>query len=199
MRSLWLVLAIPLILLFSCESREEAKKEGKFNGIVYDKPAKEFCLTGWSEGKEKKVCLSDFRGKVVLMFFGYTHCPDVCPRALEVMAGTMKLLGEEERNKVQVIFISVDPDRDTPEKAQKYAQYFYPTFIGLTGSLEELKKVAKDYMVFFQKVDQGSEGGYLVDHTAYVYLVDPEGILKLIYPSQRQKPELIADDLKKLL
>lgn len=191
MRFLWLVLTIPLLLLLSCEKKKE------FNGTLYDKPAKEFCLTGWKEGKEKKVCLSDFKGKIVLMFFGYTHCPDVCPAALQVLSKTMNLLSEDEREKVQVIFISVDPERDTPEVAQKYAEYFYPTFIGLTGSPEDIKKVAKDYMVFYQKVKGETEGGYLVDHTAYIYLIDPEGILKLIYPSTRQKPELIAEDLKK--
>ncbi len=193
MRVGWLVLTILFVFLFSCEKKEE------FGGIVYDRPAKEFCLTGWENGKEKRVCLSDFKGKAVLIFFGYTHCPDVCPMALQVLADTMKRLDEDLRNKVQVIFISVDPDRDTPEKAQKYAEYFYPTFIGLTGTHEELQKVAKDYMAFYKKVEGESEGGYLVDHTAYIYLITPDGTLKLIYNSERQKPEIIAKDLERIL
>ncbi|WP_457601106.1 SCO family protein [Hydrogenivirga sp.] len=194
MRGLWLAFTILfLFLVASCERKEE------FNGTLYDKPAKEFCLTGWKEGKERKVCLSDFKGKVVLMFFGYTHCPDVCPAALQVLAKTMKLIPEDDRQKVQVVFISVDPDRDTPQVAQRYAEYFYPSFIGLTGSPKEIEKVARDYMAFYKKVDTGSKTGYLVDHTAYIYLIDPEGALKLIYPSTKQKPELMAEDIKKFL
>ena len=194
MRALGLVFTI-FVMLFSvaCEKKEE------FHGTLYDKPAKEFCLTGWKDGKEKKVCLSDFKGKVVLLFFGYTHCPDVCPAALQVLAKTMNLIPEEKREKVQVIFISVDPERDTPEKAQKYTEYFYPTFIGVTGSPKEIKKVAKDYMAFYKKVESESKTGYLVDHTAYIYLIDPEGNLKLLYPSTRQKPELMAEDIEKFL
>ncbi len=194
MRRTWLVFTILLFFFaLSCEKKE------KFNGTLYDKPAKEFCLTGWKDGKERKVCLSDFKGKVVLMFFGYTHCPDVCPTALQTLAKTMKLLSEDERKRVQVLFISVDPERDTPEICQKYAQYFYPAFLGLTGSPDQIKKVAKDYMVFYKKVKSESKTGYLVDHTAYIYLIDPEGTLKLIYPSTRQKPELMAEDIKRFL
>ncbi len=192
MRVLWLVITILLSAgLLSCEKKE------KFNGTLLDRKASEFCLKGWEAGKEKRVCLSDFRGKVVLMFFGYTHCPDVCPTALQMLAKTMKELPKDVREKVQVIFISVDPERDTPEIAQKYAKYFYPTFMGLTGTPEEIKKVAKEYMAFYRKVETGSEGGYLVDHTAYIYLIDPKGTLKLIYPSTKQKPELIAEDVKR--
>ncbi len=194
MKRLWLVFTILVVILsLSCERKDE------FNGTLYDKPAKEFCLTGWKDGKERKVCLSDFRGKVVLMFFGYTHCPDVCPAALQTLAKTMNLLDEDEKSKVQVVFISVDPERDTPEVAQKYAEFFNPSFIGLTGTPDEIKKVAKDYMAFYKKVEGQSEGGYLVDHTAYIYLITPDGVLKLIYPSTKQKPELMAEDIKKFL
>ncbi len=192
MRLLWLVLTF-LFLTVACEKRE------KFNGTLYDKPAKEFCLTGFKDGRETKVCLSDLKGKVVLMFFGYTHCPDVCPTALQTLSKTMELLSEEERSRVQVVFVSVDPERDTPEIAQKYAEYFYPTFMGLTGTPEEIRKVAKDYMVYYEKVKGQSEGGYLVDHTAFIYLITPDGTLKLMYSSTRQKPELIAEDIKKFL
>ncbi len=194
MRYAGLVITIlTLFLLASCEGKKE------FHGTVLDKPASEFCLTGWKDGKERKVCLSDFKGKVVLMFFGYTHCPDVCPAALQVLAKTMELIPEDKRDKVQVIFISVDPERDTPEKSQKYAEFFYPTFIGVTGSPEEIQKVAKDYMAFYKKVESDSATGYLVDHTAYIYLIDPKGTLKLIYPSTKQKPELMAEDIKQFL
>ncbi|MDQ7038621.1 MAG: SCO family protein [Aquificota bacterium] len=177
------------VLLASCEE--------KFNGIVKGDPAENFCLKGWKGGKEREVCLEDFRGKVVLIFFGYTHCPDVCPVALDVLKKTLSLLRDREREKVQVIFISVDPERDTPEIAQRYAEYFDPSFIGLTGSHEDLKKITKAYFAFYRKVGEGKD--YLVDHTAYIYLIDRKGVLRLIYPSRKQKPELIAEDIKKIL
>ncbi len=192
------VLGLVITILVGLASLSCNKKE-EFNGTVLDKPAKEFCLTGWKEGKEEKVCMSDFKDKLVLMFFGYTHCPDVCPAALQVLAKTMEILPKEKRDKVQVIFISVDPERDSPERSQKYAEFFYPSFIGLSGSSEEISKVAKDYMAFYKKVEADSQAGYLVDHTAYIYLINPDGILKLIYSTTRQKPELIAQDIEKLL
>ncbi len=184
--------ALLTLIVLSCDKKD-------FNGTLYEKPAKEFCLKGWENDKEKKVCLSDLKGKVVLMFFGYTHCPDVCPAALTVLKKAYDMLPENKRQMVQVIFVSVDPQRDTPEVSQKYASYFDKNFIGLTGSEEELKKVTKDYMAFYRKVEEQSKAGYLVDHTAYIYLIDQKGILKLIYSSSKQKPELIAEDLKRLL
>ncbi len=188
MKSLFILL---VLFLFSCEE--------KYNGIIKDEPAENFCLTGWREGKEKEVCLEDFRGKVVLMFFGYTHCPDVCPTALQVLKKTVELLKPEERKRVQVLFVSVDPERDKPEIAQKYAEFFDPSFIGVSGPHEKLRKITKAYFAFYRKADQGSGNNYLVDHTAYIYLIDPSGKLKLIYPSRKQKPELIAEDVRKVL
>ncbi len=181
-----------ILLILSCES----SKKKEFNGTLLEEPAFNFELT--TEGG-KRVKLSDFRGKLVFIFFGYTHCPDVCPAALQNLARMMKLLDEQERSQVQVIMISVDPERDTPEVVSKYARYFYPTFVGLTGSEEEIKRVAKEYKAFYKKVEGQSASGYLVDHTAYIYLIDKEGRLKLIYSSSKQKPELMAEDVKKLL
>lgn len=188
---LYLVI-ITIFMVLACSSQK------KFNGTIYDKPAKDFCLTGWEEGKERKVCLKDFKGKVVLMFFGYTHCPDVCPTALGVLAKTVGKL-EKERDRVVVLFVSVDPERDSPELSQKYLSHFGQNFIGVTGSKEELDRITKDYMAFYRKVKGNSKSGYLVDHTAYIYLIDPEGTLKLIYSSSKQKPDLIADDIKRIL
>ncbi len=195
-----------LFLLFffvACEGKKEqtSGQSGEYNGIVLDKPAYNFCLKTAQNGKVKTVCLEDLlrEADVVLVFFGYTHCPDVCPAAMYNLQKTFGLLGEDERKRVKVVFISVDPERDTPQKVAEYASYFNKDFVGLTGSPEEIKKVAKAYMVYYKKVEGGSEGGYLVDHTAYIYLITKDGTLKLIYPVQRQKPELMAKDLKKLL
>ncbi len=192
-------LLIPLVIfLFSCESKpkEEATPKSEFNGVLLEEPAYDFELTTVGG---KRVKLSDFKGKLVFIFFGYTHCPDVCPAALQNLAKMMELLDPKEREQVQVIMISVDPERDKPNVVDEYAKYFYPTFVGLTGSLDEIKEVAKRYKAFFKKAEGESASGYLVDHTAYVYLIDKAGNLKLLYSSSKQKPQLMAEDVKKLL
>ncbi len=194
MRKFYLMLAFLVlgVYLGSCES---SKKE-KFNGTLLEQPAYDFEL---KTAGDRKVKLSDFRGKLVFIFFGYTHCPDVCPAALQNLAKMMNQLDKEEQEQVQVIMISVDPERDTPEVADKYAKFFNPNFLGLSGSEEEIKKVTKEYKAFYKKVEGQSASGYLVDHTAYIYLIDKSGNLKLIYSSSKQKPELMAEDVKKLL
>lgn len=190
--SLRLISLLIIVFSLSCDNKS-------FNGTLYDKPAKEFCLKNWNNGEVKTVCLSDFKGKIVLMFFGYTHCPDVCPTALTVLKNVYERLSPRERKMVQVIFVSVDPQRDTPEVAQKYASYFDKSFLGLTDREDVISKMAKNYMAFYRKVEEGSKAGYLVDHTAYIYLIDQKGTLKLIYSSSKQKPNLIAEDIKRLL
>ncbi|WP_245960372.1 SCO family protein [Hydrogenivirga caldilitoris] len=176
----------------SCSKKEE------FNGVLYDKPAENFCLTGWS-GSEKELCLGDFKGKVILLFFGYTRCPDVCPQSLQVLSEAFNELTPEERKMVRVIFVSLDSERDTPEYTQRYVEFFNENFIGLAGSREELRRISKSYKIFFKKVDITPHGGYLIDHTALIYLIDKGGKLKLLYPVTRQKPQLITQDIKRLL
>ncbi|NPB07080.1 MAG: SCO family protein [Aquificae bacterium] len=192
-----------LFLLLACEERKQQggvfnPQQGEYNGIELNKPAYNFCL---KTAGDRTVCLKDILKEkdVVLLFFGYTHCPDVCPAAMYNLQKMMEKLDEDERKKVQVVFISVDPERDTPDLTDRYAKHFHPSFMGLTGSPEEIAKVAKKYMVYYKKVEGGSEGGYLVDHTAYIYLITKDGTLKLIYPTPRQKPELMAEDVKKIL
>ncbi|ADC89555.1 electron transport protein SCO1/SenC [Thermocrinis albus DSM 14484] len=192
MRSLlavWIVLAL---LVSSC------KKEHKFYGYLYDKPAYDFELTS-QDGN--RVRLSQFLkdGGVVLLFFGYTHCPDVCPTALSTMAKVMKNLSEKEREKVKVLFVSVDPERDTPAVLKNYVPFFYPTFVGLTGTPDEIAKVAKEYNVYYRKVKEETAAGYLVDHTATIYLITPDMKIKLLYTTNRQDPQKIAEDIRYLL
>ncbi len=191
MKFLTIILTLSL-LLFSC------KKTHEFHGHFYDAPAYDFELTS-QEGKRVK--LSDFlkENKLVLVFFGYTFCPDVCPAALTTLANTMKELSEKERERVQVLFISVDPERDKPEVLKSYVPFFYPTFIGLTGSPEEIERTAREYKAYYRKVEGQSEGGYLVDHTATIYLITPDKKIKLLYTESKQDPEKMAEDIKYLL
>jgi len=115
----------------------------------------------------------DFRGKYVIMVFGYTFCPDVCPTTLSKVAAAMDLLGPKAENVVPV-FVTVDPERDTPEVLAAYVAAFHPRMVGLTGSPEQIRQIARNYRVYYAKPETG-EADYLVDHSAYVYLIGPDG------------------------
>lgn len=126
--------------------------------------------------------LADYRGKAVAMFFGYTHCPDVCPTTLAEVAAAMKQLGDKA-DRVQVLFVSVDPVRDTNTVLRSYVAAFDPRFVGLSGTPDEIRAVARDYKVVYQK-HGGTPGAadYTMDHSAGSYLYDPEGRLRVYVP-----------------
>ncbi|GAB3242743.1 SCO family protein [Chitinimonas naiadis] len=134
----------------------------------------EFQLTG-HDGKPRS--LSEFKGKVVVLFFGYTHCPDVCPTTMSELASTMKQLGDKAKD-VQVLFVTVDPARDTPALLAQYVPAFNPGFIGLSGTPEQIRKVADSYKIVYQKSGEG-DANYTVDHSAGSYILDKEGKLRL--------------------
>ena len=149
----------------------------------------DFSLTG-PEGKT--VSLEDFRNKVVLIYFGYTFCPDVCPITLSNLKMLMLSL-EEKAEDVQVIFISIDPERDTFQKLKDYVPYFHPTFIGLTGSEAEIAAVAKKYQTIYIKQKVESEAGYLMAHSDVVILVDQNGRFRGRYKSKYDLDKLTTD------
>ncbi|MCX8164305.1 MAG: SCO family protein [Aquificaceae bacterium] len=186
-------LILPLLLLAAA-----CKKQHEFYGHLFEQPAYNFELT---DHKGKVVKLSDYtrQSKIVFIFFGYTHCPDVCPTALETLAKVIKQLKPEEASKVQVLFISVDPDRDSPEVLRNYVPYFHPSFVGLWGSEESIRKIAQEYKAYYRKVEGESKGGYLVDHTATIYLITPDNRIKLLYTPAKQEPSKMAEDIRFLL
>ena len=142
--------------------------------------------------------LADFRGKVVVIFFGYTQCPDVCPTTMTEMLQVKQLLGADG-DKLQVLFLSLDPERDTPEVLKAYMGSFDPSFLGLyAGSPDELAALAKDFKVFYKKVEGSTPGSYTMDHTASSYLYDPQGRLRL-FSRYGSKPEDVAADVRLLL
>lgn len=146
----------------------------------------------------KRRTLEDFRGKVVVMFFGYTHCPDVCPTTLAELRGVMDGLGKNA-DRVQVLFVTVDPQRDTQDLLAKYVPAFDPRFIGLRpANDQELQKVAKDFKVFYSKVPGSTPDNYTMDHTAGSYMFDPKGNLRL-FIKHGQGPAPIVHDVKLLL
>ena len=131
-----------------------------------------FSLVG-ADGKT--VTDTDFRGSYMLVFFGFTHCPDICPAELQVIAQALDKLGDKGK-KVVPVFITLDPERDTPQAMADYVKSFGPNFVGLTGSPEAMAAAAKAYRVAYAKVEnKDSAGGYSVDHSALVYLMDPDG------------------------
>ncbi len=187
-----------MLLSFSLILSGCKKSQHEFYGFVFDQPAYDFELM---DHNGKRVKLSDFtkQGKMVLLFFGYTHCPDVCPDALTKMKLAYDKLSDEEKRRVQVLFISVDPERDTPEVLSGYVPYFDPSFIGLVGSPEEIAKTAKEYKAYYRKVEGESRLGYLIDHSATIYLITPDAKIKLLYTGSKQDPEKMAEDIKFLL
>jgi protein SCO1 len=132
------------------------------------------------------------RGKVVLVFFGYTHCPDVCPAAMAAGAQALNGLTPEERAKTKMLMISVDPERDTPETLKNYVAYFHPEMIGLTGTPAEIAVVAKMYGAGYIKQPANAEGAYAVDHTAQTYIVAPDGRLAEILQPATSKERMLA-------
>lgn len=139
--------------------------------------------------------LADFKDKVVLMFFGFTQCPDVCPTALARAAEVKQLLGPDA-DRLQVLFVSVDPERDTPEILRAYTAAFDPTFLALRGDAAQVAETAKEFKVIYQKVPTGSS--YTIDHTSVTYAFDPQGKLRLKLSHSQNAIEYAAD-VRKLL
>jgi protein SCO1/2 len=137
------------------------------------------------QGSSGPVALEDFRGQVVLLYFGYASCPDVCPVGLALMGQAMHGLSEDELTKVQGLFISLDPERDTPKRLAEYAPYFHPKLLGLTGDPKQLAGVAARYGVDYYRVElKGSALGYAINHTSATCLIGPDGELQFLFPHE---------------
>ena len=141
--------------------------------------------------------LADYRGKAVALFFGYTQCPDVCPTTLAALAGAMKALGPDA-DRVQVVFVTVDPDRDTPQLLAQYVPAFDPRFVGLRGDAAATERVAREFKVIYQKVPGTAPDRYTMDHSAGTFLFDPQGRLR-VYEGNAASAEVFAHDLRALL
>ena len=185
-------IAILFFVLAACSPKPEFKNVDITGSTAF---GKDFSLLD-PDGNVKT--LADFKGKVVVMFFGYTQCPDVCPTTLTEMQQVMTLLGSQA-DKVQVLFVTVDPERDTASILKQYVPAFDSRFLGLRPADEaSLEKVTKDFKIYYKKVPSTSPGSYTIDHTAGSYAFDPEGRLRL-YIKHAQGPETLAHDLKELL
>jgi len=188
-----ILLGLLLPLLVGCGS---AKNAQQFNttditGVDFGSQLNLTDHTG------KPRALSDFKGKVVALFFGYTHCPDVCPTTLNDMKQSKKLLGANA-SELQVLFVTLDPERDTQALLAEFVPAFDPSFIGLYGTKEQTAAVLKDFKIFAAKVENKGRSGYTIDHSAGVYVFDKTGKIRL-YVDYGTKPDMIASDIQKLL
>ena len=163
-----------------------------FRGTSYGEPYPKAAEIELTRSNGDVFHLSDQKGHIVLLFFGYTSCPDVCPTTLAELNQVMGKLGDNARQ-VQVVFVSVDPERDTPEKIQEYVEHFNKDFIGLSGSPADLQVIWDNYGVFREVVDSESAFGYTVNHTARTYLIDKDGNLRLSYGFQTPVEDMVSD------
>jgi len=188
---LWLCCVLALT---ACEKPQTPKVPFANTDITGLDYAKDLSLTDHN-GKART--LADFKGKVVVVFFGYTHCPDVCPTTLSELAGIKKALGSEAE-RLQVIFITLDPQRDTPELMAGFVPAFDSSFLGLWGEQAVIDKVAKDFKIFAQKVPSKDGKSYTIDHTAGSYVFDDQGHIRL-FVRHGQGGDGLQKDLQRLL
>ncbi|MEO8354350.1 MAG: SCO family protein [Chloroflexota bacterium] len=173
-------------------------KPASFRGTVYTEPYPPAAEIELARDNGTSFRLDGMRGKIVLLFFGYTSCPDVCPTTMAELKTALDEIGEENAKNVQVVFVTVDPERDTPQRVQEYVNHFNKDFVGLSGSESQLAKIWSEYGVFREIVEGTSAAGYLVDHTARVTLIDQDGNLRLSYGFETPLEDIVHD-LKLLL
>jgi protein SCO1/2 len=186
-----LMLGLAALLLGACEAGGPKFAASDVTGSAF---GRDFALQD-SDGRERT--LADFRGKAVVLFFGYTQCPDVCPTTLATLAETMKRLGPDA-DRVQVLFVTVDPERDTPQVLAQYVPAFDPSFLGLYGDAQATQRAAKEFRIFYAKNSSSTPGSYTVDHSAQTFVFDPQGRLRLLVRPERI-PQDLAADLQTLL
>jgi protein SCO1/2 len=187
----WTTAAAAAGLLAACSESKPQFKAIDLTGADY---ARDFQLTD-HDGRPRT--LKDFRGKLVVLFLGYTQCPDVCPTSMTELAEAKRLLGPAG-DKVQGLFVTVDPERDTPEVLKAYMGNFDPTFLALRGTPEQLAEMAKEYKVYFKKAEGKTPTSYTMDHSAASYVYDTQGRLRL-YTRYGSGAQALASDLKLLL
>ncbi|QEW06076.1 SCO family protein [Nitrincola iocasae] len=188
-----LLLSIALVaaVLFYFQQQPDAPQQRMLGGNI----GGDFTLMS----VDGPVSLSDFRGKGVVVYFGYTYCPDVCPTALATLGQALRSMPDEQREQIQGLFISVDPERDTLEHLANYASFFSPQIIGLTSEKSEIDQVVKQYGAFYRRVEMSDSAmEYAVDHTSRLYLVDPEGNLAALV-SHNTPPDQLMSNLKQLI
>jgi protein SCO1 len=183
--------ALLALLLAACSPQGPKFQSSDITGSPF---GRDFALTDHT-GKPRT--LADFRDKAVVVFFGYTQCPDVCPTTLAALSEAMKKLGADA-DRVQVLFVTVDPERDTADLLSHYVPAFDPRFLGLRGDADSIARTAKEFKVLYQKQPGKAPGSYTMDHSSGTFIFDPQGRLRL-YVGNAQGPDVFAHDLRELL
>ncbi|APD09149.1 MULTISPECIES: SCO family protein [Thermus] len=191
----WLGLSLALLALLGVAYLFLPKGHSFYGTRLMQPKPVDFAL----QGPGDPVRLADFQDKVVLLFFGYVHCPDVCPTTLLALKRAYEKLSPKEQERVQVVFVSVDPERDPPEVADRYAKAFHPRFLGLSGSPEAIREVAQGFGVYYQKTQYRGPGEYLVDHTATTFVVQGGKLVLLFSPDKVEATDKVVADLRALL
>jgi protein SCO1/2 len=189
--TLRLCLLVLLLALGACQQGKPGFRATDISGADF---GRDFALTDHT-GEPR--ALAHFRGRVVVMFFGFTHCPDACPTTLAELAAAVKKLGADG-DKVQVLLVTVDPERDTPQVLSQYVTAFDPRFLALRGTAEETARVAKEFKIIYQKIAGARRDSYTMDHSAGTYIFDTQGRLRL-YVSYGQGSQVFAHDIALLL
>jgi protein SCO1 len=183
--------ALLALLVAACGPGNPRFQASDVTGVAF---GRDFKLT---DHNGKPQTLADFRGKVVVMFFGYTQCPDVCPTTLSDLTAALQKLGADAE-RVQVLFVTIDPERDTPDLLSHYVPAFNPTFLGLSGDAAATAATAREFKVLYQKQPGSTPDSYSMDHSAGTFIFDSQGRLRL-FVSQGQGPEVFAHDIRELL
>ncbi|MCB0188529.1 MAG: SCO family protein [Caldilineaceae bacterium] len=179
-----LVLLFPLLVTLGCVPPHE------FAGTLLSAPHP--APDGALMSVDMPVRLSDFRGQYVFLYFGYTFCPDACPLTLSKLMNVRKQLGENA-DRIQVVMVSVDPERDSPELLNTYVHYFDERFVGITGSKAEIDALGDPFGVYYEKGEGSAATGYLMIHSTRFYLIDPAGNARVAYPHETTDDQILAD------
>lgn len=193
---------LSISMLTACSSQQENTTKSIDSEKKIEQKSNEFKLgvlppSEWQKnfklkdhhGKERQ--LSDFKGKVVGLFFGYTHCPDVCPTTLGLFREVITKLKPEDAKRFQVLFVTVDPERDTPELLSQFVPAFHDSFLGMYTTPEQTKIISKQFHIFYQTVKTSNPSVYNIDHSTTGYLIDPQGNMKLFFDLTTQPKDLI--------
>ena len=186
-----LFLALLGVLLLACNRAPVVFRNTDLTGATF---GRQLSLTD-HHGQLRS--LNDFRGKAIVVFFGYTACPDICPTMLARLAEVMKALGDDAQ-RVQVLLVTVDPERDSADRLKDYVAWFYPTFLGLRGDAAQTRAVTEEFRVFAARKSVSGELGYVIDHSSGAYIFDPAGRLRL-YIKDSASIDDIATDVRRLL
>jgi protein SCO1/2 len=189
-----ITLLVLAVLLAACDKADPPQQKFSAVDITGSPWGKDFHLTD-HHGQPRSA--ADFKGKAVVLFFGYTNCPDMCPTTMYKLATAMEKLGKDAE-RVQVLFVTLDPKRDTPEVLKQYAPAFHPTFLGVYGDEQTTADTAKEFKIFYQHQKPDASGFYTVDHMGPSFVFDPQGRLRLFIADQHSA-DMIVQDLRTLL